>query len=449
MMGVIAWWGVDLVGGGCLDSSYRLTARATCLLSMTAFKFLGNLPFRISRMGYMFIAVTAFTAVVVIAAIGFSACSAEEEPTAEPFATRTPTPVPPTPVPTDTPVPPTSTSTPTPVPPTSTPRPEPTATATPVPPTATPVPPTATPVPVPPTSTPVPPTAIPTATPLPPTATPVPPTPTGTPIPAVYRVDSLNWESQGAEGDKIVVRFTLNVVNDGETDRDEDTPIIGIVNEGGEMEVAAIPPLRGGESTTLLFDVRLDTGPQQLKLQVEDAVSLIALDLLASDVSIAPVSYQLISDGLVLLSVEVANNGTLVTRPVQLIAYNNVVATVQPIEPGESALVGFYLPLLTGSHQVEVTASSDEREAKLSNNVTTFEVDVDYVSLSLRAGSAQAQGFIRGGTANISIDFTVSNLGVAPSGDFLVAVACPEIPDTTCVGETHVSRSLRAVRFRA
>ena len=122
----------------------------------------------------------------------------------------------------------------------------------------------------------------------------------------------------------------------------------------------------------------------------------------------------------------------------QLITYSNVVATVQPIEPGDSEMVGFYLPLLTGSHQVEVTASSDEREAKLSNNVATFDIDVDYVSLSLRAGSAQAQGFIRGGTANILIDFSVSNLGVAPSGDFLVAVACPEIPDATCVGETRV-----------
>lgn len=384
----------------------------------------------------MFIAVATFTAVVVIAAIAFSACSSGGDPTAEPFETRTPTPVPPTPVPTDTPVPPTSTSMPTPSPPTPTPKPEPTATNTPVPPTATSVPPT--PMPEPPTPTPVPPTPTPIPTPVPPTPAPVLPTPTATPIPAVYRVDSLNWDVQGPEGDKIIVRFTLNVVNDGEARRDDDTPVIGIVNEGGETEVATIPPLRGGENTTLLFDIRFDSGPQQLKLQVEDAVSLVALDLLASDVSIAPVSYQLISDGLVLITVELANNGTLVTHPVQLITYNNVVATAQPIEPGDSELVGFYLPLLTGSHQIEVTASSDEREAKLSNNVATFDIDVDYVALSLRASSARAQGFIRGGTANILIDFSVSNLGVAPSGDFLVAVACPEIPDATCVGETRV-----------
>ena len=366
----------------------------------------------------------------------FAACSSEEEPTTEPFETRTPTPAPPTPIPTDTPVPPTSTSTPTPVPPTPTPKPEPTATYTPVPPTATPVPPT--PTPVPPTPTPVPPTATPTPTPVPPTATPIPPTPTSTPIPAVYRVDSLDWDIQGPQGDKVVVRFTMEVVNEGEAARDVDTPVLGIVNEGEEDWIATVPPLGGGESTTLLFDIRFDTGPQQLKLQVEDSASLVALDLLASDVSIDPVSYQLISDGLVLITVQLTNNGTLVTGPVQLITFSNLVATAQPIEPGGSEFVGFYLPLLTGSHQVEVTASADEREAKLSNNVATFEINVDYVALSLRAGSAQAQGFIRGGTANISIDFNVSNVGVAPSGDFLVAVACPEIPNATCVGEARV-----------
>ena len=366
----------------------------------------------------------------------FAACSSEEEPTTEPFETRTPTPVPPTPEPTATAVPPTNTPIPTPLPPLDIPKPSPTATNTPVPPTATPIPPT--PTPVPPTLTPVPPTAVPTATPVPPTATPIPPTPTATPIPAVYRVDSLDWDIQGPQGDKLAVRFTMKVVNAGEAARDVDTPVLGIVNEGEESWVATIPPLSGGESTTLLFDIRFDTGPQLLKLQVENAVSLVALDLLASDVLIAPISYQLISDGLVQITVELTNNGTLVTGPVQLITYNNLVATVQPIEPGESELVGFYLPLLTGSHQVEVTASADQREAKLSNNVATFGIDVDYVALSLRAGSAQAQGFIRGGTANILIDFSVSNVGVAPSGDFLVAVACPEIPNATCVGETRV-----------
>ena len=67
--------------------------------------------------------------------------------------------------------------------------------------------------------------------------------PTATPIPAAYRVDSLDWGVQGPEGDKIVVRFTLDVVNDGEVRRDSDTPVFGIVNEGDQTEVATIPPV--------------------------------------------------------------------------------------------------------------------------------------------------------------------------------------------------------------
>jgi len=112
----------------------------------------------------------------------------------------TPTPVPPSPTPTNTPVPSSPTPTDTPVPPSPTPTltpvpPSPTSTDTPVPPsptsTDTPVPPspTSTDTPVPPsptsTNTPVPPSPTSTNTPVPPTATftPVPPTPIHTPTP--------------------------------------------------------------------------------------------------------------------------------------------------------------------------------------------------------------------------------------------------------------------------
>ena len=408
---------------------------------MTVLKSLGELPSRVSRVGLVLIVAAVVTLLMLIAGMGFAACSSDDEPTAEPFETRTPTPLPPTATPVSTSKP-TATNTPVsptvaPLPPTATTvsPPKPTATNTPVPPTATPLPPTATRVA--PTSTPVPPTAASTSTPVPPTWTPE-PTPTSTPIPADYQVDSLDWDVQGPEGDKIVVRFTMKVVNSGESARAVDTPVMGILNDGDLLGVASVPPLSGGESTTLLFDLKFDTGPQQLKLQVEDSVSLVALDLQASDVSISPVSYQVISEGLVAVTVRLDNGGTLMTRPVQVIALNNLVATVQPIESGDSEVVTFYLPLPMGSHEVEVTASADEREAKLSNNVATIAIEVDYIALSLRAGSAQAQGFIRGGTANIGINFTVSNVGVADSGDFLVSVACPEIPDATCVGEVRV-----------
>ena len=408
-------------------------------------KSLSTLSTWLSRVGVLFIAVTVFTALMVVAVIGFSACSSDEEPTAEPFQTRTPTPVPPTKVPTATPaprvkaatrtpVPPTPTKTAIPVPPTATSAPETTNTATPVPstPTATPVPPTAVP-----TATPIPPTAIPTATPVPPTAT-LEPTATATPIPASYTIDSLDWDIRGAEGDKIAVRFTLKVTNEGEAQREGDTSVNAMINGGERTEIAIAPPLGGGESTTLLFDVRLDPGQQQLRLELDDSVSHVALDLLASDIVISPVHYQVIADGKVSVRVKLANVGSLPTRPIQLIALNNVVATVQPIEAGESDELSFTLDLEVGTHVIEVTAAADEREAKLSNNTATFEVEVDYVALELSAGSARALGFIRGGTANVGIDFSVKNVGVAPSNEFVVAVACPDASEGTCVGEVNV-----------
>ena len=375
-------------------------------------------------------------AVSLMFAVGLSGCTGDEEPTVQPFVTRTPTPVPPTEVPaTVTPVPPTNT----PVPPTATSVPP---TRTPVPPTATSVPPTNTPVP--PTSTPVAPTATPvppTATPIPPTATAIPPTPTATPVPAAYSIESLDWDIRGPEGDNIAVRFTLKVVNEGEAGRDGLTPVMATVNGVVVEPVAEIPPLNGGEETTLVFDVRLDSGQQELKLRVDDSDSLAVLDLLVSDVTIAPISYQVLADKVIAVRVTLTNQGTLPSRPVQLIALNDVVATVQPLDPGESEDVTFNIELEKGRHTVEVVASADEREANLSNNSAKFDIEVDFVSLNVRAGSASVRGFIRGGTAEVDVNYRVNNVGVANSGPFVVSIGCPDADIGACTGE-HVVENL-------
>ena len=70
-----------------------------------------------SRVGLLLIVAGVVTVLLLIAGIGFAACSSDEvEPTAEPFETRTPTPLPPTEAPTSTAVPPTNTATATPLP---------------------------------------------------------------------------------------------------------------------------------------------------------------------------------------------------------------------------------------------------------------------------------------------------------------------------------------------
>ena len=204
------------------------------------------------------------------------------------------------------------------------------------------------------------------------------------------------------------------------------------------MEVAVVPSLGGGESTTVVFDLRLDPGQQQVRLDVDASDSLVALDLLASDVEVAVLHYQVVADGQVSVRVRLSNHGTLPTRPVQLIALNNLVATVQPIEPSESVELSFALELDAGAHTIEVTAAADEREANLSNNTTAVDIEVDYVSLNLTAGTALAIGFIRGGSANVEIEFTVTNVGVATSEGFAVSISCPGATETTCDGTTNV-----------
>lgn len=254
-------------------------------------------------------------------------------------------------------------------------------------------------------------------------------------VPASYSIESLDWDVRGPEGDKIAVRFTLKVANEGAASREGVTLVSATVN-GQEVDpVAEIPPLAGGEETTLVFDVRLDSGQQELKLRVDDSDSLAVLDLLVSDITIAPISYQVLADKVIGLRVMLTNNGTLPSRPVQLIALNNVVATVQPLEPGESEDVTFNIELEKGRHTVEVTASADEREANLSNNATEFDIEVDFVALNVRAEGAGVRGFIRGGTAEVDVGFAINNLGVANSGPFVVAVACPDADVGTCSGE--------------
>ena len=243
---------------------------------------------------------------------------------------------------------------------------------------------------------------------------------------------------RGSEGDKIAVSFTLKVTNDGASQGADGVPINAEINAGEPVEVARVPALGGGESTTLVFDLRLDPGQQQVRLKLHDSESLVALDLLASDIELTPLHYQVIADGQVSIGVRLSNIGTLASRPVQIIALNDVVATVQPIETGQSVELTFTLGLTAGTHSIEVTAAADEREARLSNNSATLDVEVDYVSLDLEAGSARAIGFIRNGSANVEIDFTVRNIGVAPSESFVVAIACPGATETTCDGSTEV-----------
>ncbi len=244
-----------------------------------------------------------------------------------------------------------------------------------------------------------------------------------------------------------MVRFSIAISNQGEMDRAVDTAVLASINDGDAIEVATVPPLAAGETTTLVFEQRLEPGQQQVNLQVDNSKSLATVDILVSDIVVAPVYYEAIADGEVEVGVRLTNEGTLASRPIQLLASNDVVATVQAIEPGASRDVNFVLELARGMHAIEVTAAADEREVMIRNNTMVIGLSVEYVSFDLQALSTEILGFARGDVANVTIDFIVVNAGVADSGEFIVSIACPDSSEGTCSGQTVIDQLGSGERF--
>ena len=138
--------------------------------------------------------------------------------------------------------------------PTATPTPQPTPTSTPTP--APPTPPSS-PTPTPPPT----PTVTPTPTPTPrPTPTPT-PAPRPTPTPSQYLIESFDVELTGATNGLVQAEFSIVIANAGETPASESHPVYLTVDDEGPLEVEAIEPLEGGETTSLRFCAGVGTGP--------------------------------------------------------------------------------------------------------------------------------------------------------------------------------------------
>lgn len=377
----------------------------------------------VNRLRYLIGIAVQLLAVAMVAFVISCSSGSDETPTATSE---------PTTLPTSTPLLPTSTLEPSPTPETS-PTPEPTATSEPtVLPTSTPVPPTPTSLP---TNTATPEatdtaTPEPTSTPTPEptdTATPEPTsTPTPEPSPAEYEIESVQWNIRGPETDKIAANFSVRVVNSGETARRALTPLLVTVDGADPVEVIEAPPLDAGESSTLGFDIRLEPGQRNLRIQVDDSTSNVVVDVLASDLALSLVSYQIVSDGIVQVKANLTNIGSLPTAPVNIYAGDSMVATSRPLRVGEIQGLTLDLPLPVGRHQVRISAGLDEREVTQVNNSETLSIGVEYVLLDLSADSASTQGYNRDGNAIVHIGFTVSNAGVASSGEFNIGVVCPQ-----------------------
>ena len=260
-------------------------------------------------------------------------------------------------------------------------------------------------------------------------------------------IESVEWTFRGPDGDKVAATFTVVVSNTGNARRDEETSLMVSIDGADAESVAEVPALDAGASSPLLFNLRLDPGRPQIRVQIDESVSIVAMEILASDVVLAPASYQVVADGMVNFSVNVTNNGTVPTGPVSVVANSKVVGTVRPLQGGETDSLTFGLPLETGSHVVNVSAAPDAREVDTLNNDAVFNVEVDYVALVIDALSQSTSSFSRDGSATVELGFRVQNLGVAPSGDFTVAFECQNDPDSHCAGSTIVTSLLPGGEF--
>ena len=108
-----------------------------------------------------------------------------------------------------------------------------------------------------------PPTVTPTPPPTPrPTPTPT-PTPRPTPTPSQYLIESFDVELTGAENGLVQAEFSIVVANAGETAASESHPVYLSIDDEGPLEVEAIEPLEGGETTSLRFAQDLEPGLTQ------------------------------------------------------------------------------------------------------------------------------------------------------------------------------------------
>lgn len=292
-----------------------------------------------------------------------------------------------------------------------------------------------------PTSTPVP-TRAPQAT-----STPV-PTHTPTPVPAArYVIKSTDWELRGSDGEKMSVTLTMDVENQGGSAPEGDTPVYASINDGTAEVVTQAPALEPGATAPLLFNIRLDPGKQEIRVRIDESLSVVAMEILASDIVLMPHSYQVVDAGKVNFTVDVRNVGDIPTQPIAVVAGSQAVATIRPLPKDESERLAFVLELAPGAHQITVSAAADTREVLTMNNDAVFDVAIDYVNLQVEPLTSVEQGFNRDGSANMLLGFAVRNLGVAASETFTVGFRCVEDPDDHCAGEVTVGSLLPGEEF--
>ncbi len=245
--------------------------------------------------------------------------------------------------------------------------------------------------------------------------------------------------------------FSIVVANAGETPASESHPVYLTVDDEGPLEVEAIEPLEGGETTSLRFAQDLEPGRHKALASVMDAEAELEVDARTTEIFLEVLEHSFIEDGLTHVRVKASNGGALTAESVVISVQwqirlsedaeagndmtsgsNETAVIIDKLEPGEDAEMAVPLQIPSGSYDVEIAAYTDTLEATSDDNAAQTTVDVEYVHLAMSVEAVRHLGYANTGEGLVEIDLRVTNDGVAPGTDLTVGLDCPGVESADC-----------------
>ena len=245
--------------------------------------------------------------------------------------------------------------------------------------------------------------------------------------------------------------FSIVIANAGEIAASESHPVYVSIDDEGPLEVEAIEPLEGGETTSFAFSRELEPGLHKALASVVDAEAELDVDARTAEISLEVLEHSLIEDGLTHVRIKASNGGELAAESVAISAYwqirlsgdaeagndmtsgsNETAVIIDKLEPGEDAEVAVPLQIPSGSYDVEIAAYTDTLEATSDDNAAQTTVDVEYVQLAMSVEAVRHLGYANTGEGLVEIDLRVTNNGVAPGTDLTVGLDCLGVEPADC-----------------
>ena len=233
--------------------------------------------------------------------------------------------------------------------------------------------------------------------------------------------------------------FSIVIANAGETAASDSHPVYLSIDDEGPLEVEAIEPLEGGETTSFAFSRELEPGLHKALASVMYAEAELDVDARTAEISLEVLEHSFIEDGLTHVWIKASNGGELTAEPVVLSVQwrvepnedaeagngmtsgsNEMAAIIDKLEPGEDAEVAVPLRIPSGSYDVELAAYTETLEATSDDNAAQTTVDVEYVQLAMSVEAVRHLGYANTGEGLVEIDLQVTNDGVSPGADVTI-----------------------------